>query len=241
MGWFGRSRAEREEIQQLRGELAAVQERLVESVRANTQLGDRLRTLDTTNTDLAAEVADLRSSNVELSGRLSTVDELTAHVEHLDARLIPAPTEPPPPPSAPAPSPTPGGDHDAADAEREDAEHRTGGPGEEELADLERRMTTLADALAAMDERITSVSTELANQLTELGTELDAVNARGGGDRTIDDDALRAEVERALEEAMDEIQGGQERLAAEQARYQIQFRQDLAELADRLRRGRDAR
>jgi hypothetical protein len=27
-----------------------------------------------------------------------------------------------------------------------------------------------------------------------------------------------------------------ERLAAEQARYQIQFRQDLAELADRIRR-----
>jgi hypothetical protein len=35
---------------------------------------------------------------------------------------------------------------------------------------------------------------------------------------------------------VDELRDAQTRLAGEQARYQIAFRQDLAELADRLRR-----
>ena len=35
---------------------------------------------------------------------------------------------------------------------------------------------------------------------------------------------------------MDDVLGSTERLAAEQARYEIQFRADLAELAERLRR-----
>ena len=47
---------------------------------------------------------------------------------------------------------------------------------------------------------------ELANQVNEIGSDIEP------------------------------IQAGAERLAAEQARYQIQFRQDLAELAERLRR-----
>jgi hypothetical protein len=92
-----------------------------------------------------------------------------------------------------------------------------------------------------MDDRISNISTELANQLTELGAEIDAANRQSEAGGTIDDEALAAHVGRAVEQAMDELQGGQERLAAEQARYQIQFRQDLAELADRLRRPRDTR
>ncbi len=54
--------------------------------------------------------------------------------------------------------------------------------------------------------RVTSVSTELANQLTEIGDDIEPMHESA------------------------------ERLAAEQARYQIQFRQDLAELAERIRR-----
>ena len=37
---------------------------------------------------------------------------------------------------------------------------------------------TLHDKLVALDDRITSVSTELANQLTELGHDIDALNAK---------------------------------------------------------------
>lgn len=224
MGLFGRSRAEREEVRQLRGELAAMQERLVESVRANTQLGERLRTLDSTNSTLVSEVAALRTSNAELTGRLGAVDELSAHVEDLDARLIPAPTtQPPPPPTSPPSPPPPDG------VERVDGD---------ELDELERRVSSLSESVATLDQRITNISTELANQLSELGTELDTVSERAAGGAAVDDEQLTEKVGEALGAAMGEIQDGQERLAAEQARYQIQFREDLAELADRLRRNR---
>ena len=79
--------------------------------------------------------------------------------------------------------------------------------------ELTDRIDQLADRIATLDARITSISTELANQLTELSGEADAATA-----------------------AADAIRAGQERLANEQARYQIAFRQDLAELAERLRR-----
>lgn len=72
--------------------------------------------------------------------------------------------------------------------------------------ELQRQLNALDDRVALLDARVTSVSTELANQVTELGNDIEP------------------------------IQAGAERLAAEQARYQIQFRQDLAELAERLRR-----
>ncbi len=164
-----------------------------------------------------SEVAALRISNAELAGRLAAVDDLSAHVDDLDARLIPAPTETPPPPPAV-------GDGDVA------------APATADQDELQRRVTALSESMAAMDDRISNISTELANQLTELGAELDAASRRAEAGGTVDEDALVAHVERAVEQAMDEIQGGQERLAAEQARYQIQFRQDLADLAERLRR-----
>lgn len=82
----------------------------------------------------------------------------------------------------------------------------------------------LRTGLATLDERITSVSTELANQITELGNDIEALNTRGAGG---------AEAEPAR---VDELRTGQERLANEQARYQIAFREDLARLAEQLRR-----
>ncbi|MET0661644.1 MAG: hypothetical protein ABWZ42_00790 [Ilumatobacteraceae bacterium] len=72
--------------------------------------------------------------------------------------------------------------------------------------ELVRRLDELDSRMTLLDDRVTSVSTELANQVSEIGNDIEP------------------------------IQAGAERLAAEQARYQIQFRQDLAELAERLRR-----
>ena len=71
---------------------------------------------------------------------------------------------------------------------------------------LESSLGNLDQRIQRLDDRVTSVSTELANQLTEIGDDIEPMH----------DSA--------------------ERLAAEQARYQIQFRQDLAELAERIRR-----
>jgi uncharacterized protein YhaN len=84
---------------------------------------------------------------------------------------------------------------------------------------------TLHEKLSTLDERVTSVSTELANQLNELGTDIDALAARPASDPA-DPEALAA------------VKEGQVRLASEQARYQIAFREDLARLARELKRPR---
>jgi hypothetical protein len=88
------------------------------------------------------------------------------------------------------------------------------------------RVEELAGEIAALDARVTSVSTELVNQLTELGHDIDALNSHpnGNGNGT---DAVVAE-----------LRDGQVRLANEQARYQIVFREDLARLATELQRAR---
>jgi predicted nucleic acid-binding Zn-ribbon protein len=72
--------------------------------------------------------------------------------------------------------------------------------------ELNRQLASLDERLANLDGRVTAVSTELANQVNELGNDIEP------------------------------MQVAAERLAAEQARYQIAFRQDLAELAERIRR-----
>ena len=99
----------------------------------------------------------------------------------------------------------------------------------------------MTDQLAAMDGRITSVSVELANQLTELSRDIDELNRRNAepdADEQTDVDTaeLEARLAERLEAAIDDVMTSTERLAAEQARYEIQFRADLAELAERLRR-----
>ena len=85
---------------------------------------------------------------------------------------------------------------------------------------MRARLQRLADRIDQIDERITSISTELANQLTELSGEVEAL----------------AKEEPPADDVVSEIRDAQVRLANEQARYQIAFREDLAELAERLRR-----
>jgi DNA repair exonuclease SbcCD ATPase subunit len=87
------------------------------------------------------------------------------------------------------------------------------------------RLDAMAEQLSNLDARITSVSRELANQITELGHDIDGLQKR-------------VEAEPAAEEVIDGVRDAQERLASEQARYQIAFREDLARLAEQLRRAR---
>ncbi len=86
------------------------------------------------------------------------------------------------------------------------------------------RLDTIAERLDALDARITSVSTELANQLDELSDEIDRADG--------------SEFTTRLDEAVAAIRQTTEALAAEQARYEMQFRADLAEVADRTLRQR---
>jgi hypothetical protein len=85
------------------------------------------------------------------------------------------------------------------------------------------RLDELATKLGELDARVSSVSTELANQIAELGHDIDALGQR---DPTNPFDGT----------VVDELRDGQVRLANEQARYQIAFHDDLARLAEQLRR-----
>ena len=89
------------------------------------------------------------------------------------------------------------------------------------LAEVRDRLDALAARLDGVDARITSISTELANQIDELSGEIETLGQGG---------------EHVGEAVVDELRDAQVRLANEQARYQIAFRQDLAELATRLRK-----
>lgn len=85
---------------------------------------------------------------------------------------------------------------------------------------LRARLQRLSDRIDQIDERITSISTELANQLIELSGDVESISTN----HPPNDDVVS------------EIREAQVRLAGEQARYQIAFREDLAALAERLRR-----
>lgn len=89
-----------------------------------------------------------------------------------------------------------------------------------ELGELRAQVERLNERLEAVDARIESISTELANQISEISGEIDQLGDAGP----------------PAEQVVDELREAQERLANEQARYQIAFRHDLATLADRLRR-----
>jgi len=85
------------------------------------------------------------------------------------------------------------------------------------------------DHMALLDQRLTNVSTELANQLGELGRDIDRLGQR----------VPEAAEGAVSDEVVDALRGGQVKLANEQARYEIAFRQDLASLAEQLRQARD--
>jgi chromosome segregation ATPase len=184
----------------------------------------------------------------------------------------PASTPPPPAPSPTPPPPPPAGDipHDEMAAQLADlsaavALHteqmtatqqrlaeieeltslltETDTAGSDDVATLRERLDDMNEQMAAMDGRVTSVSTELANQLTELSRDIDELNRRaaeaadaGEPAGTTDTAELEARLAERLDAVIDDVMGTTERLAAEQARYEIQFRSDLAELAERLRR-----
>lgn len=87
--------------------------------------------------------------------------------------------------------------------------------------------TSTNDKVAAeirqLDDRIAHMGREFANQIHELGTGIDN---------------LEKHAESVSAEALNDLHSVQARLAAEQVRYEIAFRQDLTELAEQLRRSR---
>jgi len=92
---------------------------------------------------------------------------------------------------------------------------------EKSRADADRSIShAIAERMTALEARVSGMGSELSRQLHELGTEIEELSKRA-------DDA-------AVTEVVDALKTAQIRLATEQARYEITFRQDLAALADQL-------
>ena len=92
------------------------------------------------------------------------------------------------------------------------------------IANSEERIEKIAELLTQLDGKIARVGTEVGNQIHELGNEISTVMNK------VRDTELHAD------EAFAQLATSQQRIANEQARYEIAFRQDLATIADLARR-----
>ena len=90
-----------------------------------------------------------------------------------------------------------------------------------ELSLVTAAINTLEQRLSVFDQRVSALSSEMSNQLHELGNEIQALLDKQ------EDPASRA--------ALEQLRINQTRIANEQARYEIAFRQDLATLAEIIR------
>ncbi len=80
----------------------------------------------------------------------------------------------------------------------------------------------LDQKISIIDQRVTTMTTELSNQIHELGSDIETMT------KSSQDSVSR--------EALEQLRVSQIRIANEQARYEIAFRQDLAELVEQIRR-----
>ena len=87
------------------------------------------------------------------------------------------------------------------------------------VAERETARSTI-ERLAGIEARVSGMGSELSRQLHELGTEIEELSKRAE--------------DSGVAEMMDALKTTQVRLANEQARYEITFRQDLAALANKL-------
>lgn len=96
----------------------------------------------------------------------------------------------------------------------------------ERVASTDATARHASEQVAALEQRVDSVGTELANQISELGRDIDGLAARTAdvASGTVSDEVMAA------------LRNGQIKLANEQARYEIAFREDLAALAEHVRR-----
>ena len=93
-----------------------------------------------------------------------------------------------------------------------------------ELSLVTAAINTLEQRLTVFDGRLSATNAEMSNQLHELGNEIQAL--------------LEKQEDPASLAALEQLRINQTRIANEQARYEIAFRQDLAMLAEIIRESR---
>lgn len=213
MSLFRRSRPGSADVERIKSEVARLNTLMESQSRQARELEQALRARD--ERDTGAAVLTTAAAGVDGAGLAATAD--SAAVAEADDAHGAA--------EAAAPAGTDAAARAAADnAARAAADNaaRAAADAAAQAAALAARVEAVAAQLDALDARLTAVSGELAAQLGELGSELDTLH-RGDG----------AAVD---EETIESLRDGQLRLANEQVRYQIAFREDLARLADQLRR-----
>jgi len=91
-----------------------------------------------------------------------------------------------------------------------------------ELSFVTAATNGLDQRINAIDSRLSNMTSELTHQLHELGNEIQTITEQ--------------QQDPASVAALEQLRVNQTRIANEQARYEITFRQDLATLAEMLRR-----
>jgi septal ring factor EnvC (AmiA/AmiB activator) len=153
-----------------------------------------------------ADPAELEAIKADIAAMAARLDRADADKDELGSRVHSLTTRLETPTPTPPPPPPPEPAAPAVTAS--------------DLDILRARLQRLSDRLDEVDARITSISTELANQITELSGDIESI----------------AKEHPPTDDIVTEIRDAQVKLANEQARYQIAFRDDLADLAERLRR-----
>ena len=209
MGLFSKKpKVDPAEVISMQEAIAELQSRLVGSEQARQALEHRLHNMDVSTTAALADRDQFLDDVLRRMGELDVVKRQVAQIDVVNAKI----------------------------ASLDNLNGR--------MSELNDRVSSTAfDANAAreqtalLSERISNVSTELANQLGELGKEIDnlaALQQQQPEPVAPDESATEPTQVEFSSEVLDQLRAAQTRLAAEQARYEIAFRQDLASLADRV-------
>ena len=215
--------AQQHDIDALRMALADMNTRLDASEQVRRELESRIQSIDVTTLSLLNRTSGLD----DLSRRVGEVDALklqVAEVEVIKRQVAHL---------------------DAVNAKIASLDELNS-----KLSDLSERVTVSADdarqakdQTATLHERISNVSHELANQLGELSREIDGLSGRGTAPSMPPPLPAPANFEPSqlvAEELVSQLRSSQIKLANEQARYEIAFRQDLAKLAEQVKRSIEA-
>lgn len=205
MGLFKKKPKDPSEIERLKTEIASMAARLDASDSAKQQLGDQVQGL-ATRLDTPPEPPP-PPPPPEPTVHPDEFGVIVSRVSELSKRLDNQPPLEPPPPTVSPDELEAVGAMVQANAEQLGM-----------LTDAGAQVQTLATRLDQLDARMTSISNELANQITELSGDIESLN---GNQPTPD--------------LVERLRDTQVKLANEQARYQIAFRKDLAHLADFLK------
>ena len=248
------------QLDEVNSERAALEARIATLGTTNDQLDQRLAALDHGVQSMGEQLVTLSTSSTETTRRIELIDDRVDQVEALRGDLdeinqriqafepVGTPTPGPPPPpdqtSGPLEVPPPPGAALRVPVAADPLLIEFDAPDDlnERVEQLREQLDELTRQTSSIDSRVTSVSMELANQLTELGSDIDELNRRwnqpagSGSASDVDTAELEARIAERLDVAIDDVLDSTQRLAAEQARYEIQFRSDLAELAERIRR-----